>query len=160
MSHESQRLREGFVSFLSPYEWTHVITATSRFEVSVTALFGEFRRGFIRRLARMAQTRVPYFVAAESTHSGRYHLHAVVGGISGLCLDQIQGAWGSGFSRIEAYDPDRGALPYLVKGISEHIDDFDLSARFPLLRSVEPASSERGEGEQGDLENGPRRGTS
>lgn len=127
-------LRSAFVELLAPYAWSHVATATSRYDEGVEKLFREFRNGFVRRLTKMAQGAIPFFVVAERTHAEHAHLHAVIAGSESLQIKQIEAAWKYGFTRIERFDPDRGALPYLAKGISRDNDDFDLSARFPPLR--------------------------
>jgi hypothetical protein len=102
----------------------------------------------VRRLERVAQRRLDWFLVVERS-AGFAHVHALISGADDLALNRLQRAWKLGFTRVERYDPQRGAAFYLTKGFDDsgrpesgRTDDYDLSR---CLRRVSRESGGRAE---------------
>ncbi len=61
----NRRLCRAWGDWLDESEWSHVATLTSRNPLSEECLRAEFRNGFIRRAARLAQRPLAWFYAIE-----------------------------------------------------------------------------------------------
>ena len=127
---QARRLRAGWQAHLEASEWSHLVTLTTRFAYSADSLLRLFRERFVRRLTRMAQRSVIHFVVAGRTHDGREHLHALLMGTEGLSIRQLERAWPEGFTRIERFDPVKRGAAYVVKGLGDECDNYDVSRRW------------------------------
>ena len=80
------------------------------------------------------QKRVPWFWVAEEHGSGQLHLHALVWGTAGLDIDYLRRSWEHGITKVERYDPLRGAAGYFSKTMGLERDAYDCSLRRPPAR--------------------------
>jgi len=80
-----------------------------------------------------------FVVEANPSRMGN-HVHAVVGGVSGLRREDVWRSWflKHGRCRIEPYDMDKGSKYYLGKYISKRIHDWGVK-----IGDVEPPKVER-----------------
>ncbi len=125
--------------FLSAYEWSHFVTLTTRTPRSQERILRVFEQRFVRPLARVTQTKIPYFYVVESVlpAGGFPHIHALLGSTEPLPNRLIEKTWTEGFSRVTKYDPRKGAAWYLTKSIESIPDSYGLSRRFPKRESRE-----------------------
>ncbi len=125
-------LRHGWTQYLDNFEWDHIATLTSRYEVSSTKLAKVFDDKFIRGLAKVAQTRVMWFATTEGGHDdqSRSHLHCALAGTSSLTIRRIESAWPLGFTRVTRY-AGRPMLQYLVKSLDKNPDGWRSSRLLP-----------------------------
>lgn len=127
MAEREAELRTAWSVFLGGFRWDHAVTLTTRHPYTTTALSAELHNGFIRRLARMAQRRVPWFAAYELTHVGRPHLHVLLGGTVALTTKQLEGAWKAGHTRMTRLCNQDDAIRYVVKELGREPDNFEVS---------------------------------
>ena len=129
-----RRRRIAWAEFLQQFEWSHFATLTTRTPITADRLTGEFKQGFIRRLAWIAQRPIPWFCALEyGVERSAPHLHALIANTSSITTDELQRAWKLGNTRITIYDPGRAAAFYVSKQLLDSPDNFDLSTRRPPL---------------------------
>lgn len=142
---EARRLRRDWAEHLAGFEWAHFATLTTRLPATPLQLRDEFERGYVRRLARMAQGPVPWFHVIERGAAGIAHVHVLLAGTEALRLDQLRWAWKLGMTDVERYDAGRGAAYYLTKSIPSvaEVDpepaEYDVSRRMPP-RCARPAA--------------------
>jgi hypothetical protein len=129
---ETSALLSQWSQFLGNYEWDHVATLTSRFEVSSTKLAKVFEDRFIRGLARDAQQRITWFTTVEGGRDdlSRSHLHCVLAGTERLTNRRIESAWPLGFTRVARF-AGTPMLQYLVKSLDENPDGWRMSRLLP-----------------------------
>lgn len=132
IAEDCEQQRRAWGDWLRCYQWSHVVTLTTRHPTTATQLRKQFHNAFIRRLGRLARRSVQWFFAIESGPLGdQPHVHALISGTSELTVAQIAGAWKEGITRVNAYDARRGAAFYVSKELSRIPDDYDMSRRFP-----------------------------
>jgi len=135
-SDTSRRVRAEWDYFLRSVRWSHVATLTTRELVSVDHLRREFVHGFVRRVARLAQCPLAWFYVIEPHADGqRHHVHALLAHTESLKIAQLERAWKLGITRIEVYDPRRGAAGYVSKHLTGNAVHYDVSRR-PLPRVI------------------------
>lgn len=125
------RLREGWVEFLNPYDWSHVGTLTTdRVELSRDAFARKFLNTYTRVLARLAQGRLGWFAVVEGDRheDRRTHLHFAVSGTASLTIKQMQAAWSLGQTKILRFDDAKGGLAYLTKHLPDCTDGVIISS--------------------------------
>ena len=118
-------LRKAWGEWLAEKDWDHFATLTFTHPNSSWAARREIRR-WIRRLEQRAQCRVDWFFVAEKGAAGTLHLHALVGGTSGLPDSMLVEAWRNGRGDVSTYDRQRGAAHYIAKQIGGRVIDYDL----------------------------------
>jgi hypothetical protein len=118
----SDALRLEWRNFLARTHWDHVVHLTTRLELSDEDLLAEFRR-FARRVTRVTQCPVQFFVAVEDTHAGRGHLHTLLAGTKCLPVARIQPLWVMGYSRITLVTDQRREIRYTTKYVDADAPD-------------------------------------
>ena len=131
--------------FVRTFEWTHVVTLTSRYELHPEQIRKEFMT-FIADISRRAGTSVDWFYAIENTHEGRAHLHGSVWAPA-LSTKDVSDSWAwryrrpssfpngkpknwnRGRSLVEAYRPDGNWFVYAMENYGGPLLDWDISAR-------------------------------
>lgn len=119
---DSAALRLGWRNFLARTHWDHVVHLTTRLEKSDEDLLAEFRR-FARRVTRVTQCPVQFFVAVEDTHAGRGHLHALLAGTSRLLVARIGCDWKLGHSQVKLVTEQSKAIGYTTKHLDANAPD-------------------------------------
>ena len=141
---ETNVLQRAWADHLNGFAWDHAVTLTSRYPMSRVAIARAFTNKFVRRLSRRLQGPVPFFWIVEQATHGFPHLHALVSSTARLSVEEMQGLWSMGFTRIVTYDARRGAAFYTTKDIaSPDRDDYGVSRRLPrrIAYVVEKRSS-------------------
>lgn len=131
MSTQRVRLRDGWREFVGHRPWTHCATLTTRNGLRAGDLLQKFRDGFVRRIAYLAQTRIRWFAAVEQTCSGHDHLHVLLADTATLKVDQIQGCWSLGFSRILVVRDEDTPVAYMTKNVVSDKVKYDFSRTLP-----------------------------
>jgi hypothetical protein len=131
----SDQLPEAWGAFLHQFAWDHVATLTFRHSPSVDAAIREFLN-WIRRLSKRTQGAIPWFSALERGRSGWLHHHVLTAGTASLTVETMRETWWTwgGISKIEVFDPARGAAWYVSKGVPERCAWYDVTRRRPPLR--------------------------
>lgn len=139
----SRDIRSEWTEFLGRFQWTHIAHLTTRLQSTEAGIAREFLNGFIRRAARRAGNRVPYFYSIESLPGGFPHLHALIGGTKHLSVRELECCWKVGFTRVTQFDADRGGVAYVSKDISLGPDAYSLSSRLGSRLSASVYSRSR-----------------
>lgn len=127
---QRKQLHEGWTQWLEGLPWDHYATLT--FKRSSGPDFAQrVFAGWIRRLELEAGMPLLWFVGFENGHLlGRLHIHSLVGNTRDVSIAFLAKEWRHGFSRIERYDPNRGAAHYVSKYVTKDLLDFDISPHF------------------------------
>jgi hypothetical protein len=131
----SDRIWGAWGPFLHQFDWDHVATLTFRHSPSVDAAIREFLN-WIRRLSKRTQCAIPWFCALERGHSGWLHHHVLMAGTASLTVETMRETWwtSGGISKIEVFDPARGAAWYVSKGVPGGCKWYDVTRRWPPIR--------------------------
>jgi hypothetical protein len=125
-------------AYLHKFYWDHFATLTFEYPSSADAAIRELHQHWIRRVSRNAQHPIPCAYALERGAGGLLHFHVLTAGTASLTVEQLRQAWRSGISRIEVYDPERGAAWYISKGVLGRCEWYDVTRRRPpLFRNAE-----------------------
>ena len=128
-------LRIAWAAHIGAFEWSHDVTLTFRRPATRDGAMRAFEHTFVRRLARMAQRPLAWFVAAEQSGPGLpWHLHALLCGTGTLSIAQMVRAWGLGHTRVRRYCPTLGAARYVAKAVRDDDAWYDVSRRRPPFR--------------------------
>jgi len=134
-----RRARNEFGAWLSVPEWSWFTTHTFRAEyVSRKEADRHWYSWFNSlRIAAKAKGLTPscygpaapfYFRVAEYQDRGTLHYHALIGGAGDIRRLLFKDLWElSGFARVEAYDPNRGAASYVAKYLNKADGDIRFS---------------------------------
>lgn len=134
----SEALRNAWHAYLRQHAWSHLIHLTTRFPYTREQLEAEVRNRLIRRLARPAQHRIPWFAAFERTTEDHWHAHVLVAATESLSHRQFQRAWDAGFCHIDKIEDPDTAIGYTVKTLGEQPDNYALSGRWLRLPPQSP----------------------
>lgn len=130
------RMQDELGRFLGTFAWDHFATLTHRFDGTEQTQIREVQR-LVRRLERVAQQKVKYAAFSERTTDGFLHHHVLLYGTGRLTKQEIRTKWRSGYSSVEAYDPERGAAAYVAKAYGRPAGvTFDLSESLPPLAGL------------------------
>lgn len=126
----SETLRNEWHAYLRQHSWSHLLHLTTRYPYPRPRLEAEVEHRMIRRLARSAQHRIPWFAAFELSYQGCWHAHVLIGAAEALTDRQFRRAWDAGFSHIDRLEDPDSAIGYAVKTLGEHPDNYARSARW------------------------------
>jgi len=125
------RTQNELASFLGQYRWDHFLTLTHRFAGSEPRQLKQVH-AMVRKLERIAQTRVSYVSFSERTINGHLHHHVLLHGTAHLQIKAIQKRWPSGISKVEAFDRSKGGARYASKAYGTRADpEFQLTRTLP-----------------------------
>jgi hypothetical protein len=119
----SDALRLEWRNFLARTHWDHFATLTSRVQLNYEDFIAEFKSGFIRRLTRVTQCPVSFFVVVEPTYAELWHGHALLAGTAHLKVDRAARAWHKGWSRVKLITDQRRAICYTTKQLEADAPD-------------------------------------
>ncbi|GAI49432.1 unnamed protein product [marine sediment metagenome] len=134
-----RRARNEFGAWLSVPEWSWFTTHTFRAEyVSRKEADRSWYSWFNSlRVAAKAKGLTPscfgaaapfYFRVTEYQDRGTLHYHALIGGAGDIRRLLFKDLWElSGYARVEAYDPNRGAASYVAKYLNKADGDIRFS---------------------------------
>src|SRR5687767_2542120 len=135
LSTSVRKLGACWAQYLDSLDWHHVVTLTTKAGLQADRLQDRIVHGYFRTLERVAQRRLDWFLVLEQSHGGQHHhAHALIAGTVDLAVDQMQGLWHLGFSRIAIFSPTGGAGGYLTKTLPEAPDSYRFSRRLPNPR--------------------------
>lgn len=120
-------LRQGWVDLLDRYVYDWFCHLTFRdLPRSYTAI-NRFN-AFIRAIQRKEKVDIGYYVAMETGMLGRYHFHALLGGLPGIYIKPWWNWWFTryGRSKIERYDPKLKASHYVTKYTTKSMSWYDI----------------------------------
>jgi hypothetical protein len=133
-------LVEAWGDFLSKYYWSWFVTLTFREETKSFTGLRKFN-AFIRMLQKATSGSVTFFRVDELGRiNGRYHIHALVGGVDDLRRLTWMDIWNerNGFATIEPFDPTKGAAWYCAKYLMKANGDWELGGDLEAFRISQP----------------------
>lgn len=124
-AHNAARVMQAWKEWLPSFRWQ--FWATGTLELPVTA-------STAMRIVHTWLSPFPDAYAAVGVQRGpaslTHHVHLLIGGVNPLAGTLLRGSWVKrGHVLVEAYDPRRGAIPYLV-GQADHIELIGSLQRF------------------------------
>ena len=132
-------LRRGMASDATRFPWTHYATFTTKLPMSAEQILRNFRDRFVRCLAGIAGREVDYIVAVEGVEGGFVHLHALLMGTGRFTVAELEELWGRGYSKVSTFNPDRGAIWYIMKGFGRpQPNTWDIKVKRPHLYPIVP----------------------
>lgn len=83
---------------------------------------------FIKAIQRKEKVDIGYYVGMETTVKGRYHFHALLGGLPGIYILPWWKWWFTRYGRakIERYDPKLKASHYVTKYTTKSMAWYDI----------------------------------
>lgn len=144
-THSSGILRKPTVGdwggFLGAYRWNYFATFTAKSRATDRQMRTAFAQ-LVRRLERVAQGRVHWFIAVEYDALGEQpHIHALIAAPSTISAKEVERTWQLGRSQAFVYDRSLGAAHYLPKTFAWNVDGYDCSKKLPPKWSDEPPQS-------------------
>lgn len=128
-------VREAWAEYLDRHQWDHFITLTTASQYTAATLERRITRGYLRRLERVAQRRIDWFLVLEATHHAPHlHAHALVSGTKALSVATLQRHWSVGHSRVTIVRPGPELGSYLAKTLHTNPDSWSSSRCFPPKR--------------------------
>jgi hypothetical protein len=72
-----------------------------------------------------------YFVAYERHQTGYFHIHGLIGGVSGITDSDMWEVWFKKYGRakVVTYEPGKGATHYLTKYVTKELCGWDIKIR-------------------------------
>jgi hypothetical protein len=113
---EQRKLVAAWTSFLSRYPWTLNCTFTTRSEYRPARL-EDLTNGYLKRLERLHGRRWWWFYVIEVGRAGRWHVHALIGGLDTRYAGSVEDAWTLGRALVEPFAKGRNGAAYIVKQV-------------------------------------------
>ncbi len=120
-------LRQAWVNLLDRYVYDWFCHLTFRDLPCTFTAINRFN-AFITAIQRKEKVDIGYYVAMETTMLGRYHFHALLGGLPGIYILPWWKWWFTryGRSKIERYDPKLKASHYVTKYVTKQLTWYEI----------------------------------
>ena len=131
--------------WLAERTWTHVVHLSPGPAIGRPGVERCFRQG-VRRLESFIARRVDWVCTIErGSRSGLPHAHALLFAHGRpLLLKQVEYPWRATIHKVERFDPERGAVWYITKGVGDGSAEIHFSRCLPPLRAArDPVLSTR-----------------
>jgi hypothetical protein len=129
MSRSPNPIASAWGDHLEQFQWQYFVTLTHRYDRTPEQFHAMFKKQFIRRLARVAQAPVEWFIAVEHDAMTRTHAHALLLSKGRLTAESISKSWRFGLSQVRRYEPGGRASHYVAKTLDRPDASYDISAR-------------------------------
>jgi len=128
--------RDACANWLETFEWHAVAALTCDLPLTATRLQIAFRDEFHRRLTRVGQGEVRYFLVIEdgAVPGAHFHVHCLLYGSAALTIKKIERCWHRGFTHVTRFIPNGGATRYLASKLPATPDGWAFSDKLPPLR--------------------------
>jgi hypothetical protein len=129
MISKTPTLKQTIRPWLREYPWDWFVTLSFGNERhNAYQCFRDFDR-WMARLHKTHSSSMPFhFVISE--FSSRFHLHALVGGVSQIPCRRARDEWHS-TAHVEPYDHRRNGISYITKRIGSHTAEFEVGGEWP-----------------------------
>lgn len=136
----SRRARSAWGPWLDQWHWTHYATLTFAMAVSQDTARSA-ATVWLDQLDRMAGSRVGHFAVIEMDASGQPHIHALLCDWGGLTCKDVRSLWGWGFTKVDYFDPSKGAAFYVTKQLGAPSGWQDFAHYGPYRHGSRPSTA-------------------